>query len=210
MPRIDKLEELLALFNMTAAVPRLQEQGIEPQHYAPHIGRNYFEDRIFPLETVEIQGFKTRHEEDIEQAIVHIGPYADEFARSMSALAVTVGTDMYFRSGAYRPEEEEGRQTIAHELTHVAQYEEGRLNDNADRKELEQNAKASEARERYEPDAEMTIKLNGNYYTFPRSKMREYAGRVAAGLKKWVYEQKYRLSEEAYLRLLCSYSKWLK
>ena len=32
-----------------------------------------------------------------------------------------LGTDIFFRNGAYRPETEEGRKILAHELTHVAQ-----------------------------------------------------------------------------------------
>ena len=38
------------------------------------------------------------------------GPYADELARSLHTLALVLGTDIFFRNGAYRPETEEGRQ----------------------------------------------------------------------------------------------------
>ena len=63
--------------------------------------------------------------------------YADEYARSFHALALVVGTDIYFRNGAYKLETEEERKTIAHELTHVAQHKNRPLADNRTKDELE-------------------------------------------------------------------------
>ena len=44
----------------------------------------------------------------VEHATIHTGPYADELARSLHTLALVLGTDIFFRNGAYRPETEEG------------------------------------------------------------------------------------------------------
>lgn len=51
---------------------------------------------------------------------VHDGPAADRLARAHHADAVTVGADVHFAEGRYRPEEPLGFALLAHEATHVA------------------------------------------------------------------------------------------
>ena len=78
-----------------------------------------------------------KHEKEAGGVVIHTGMYADEYARSFHALALVVGTDIYFRNGAYKLETEEERKTIAHELTHVAQHKNRPLADNRTKDELE-------------------------------------------------------------------------
>ena len=49
-------------------------------------------------------------------------------AQLISALAYTVGSDVVFGSGQYRPETGEGQKLLAHELTHVMQQHTVRAN----------------------------------------------------------------------------------
>jgi hypothetical protein len=51
---------------------------------------------------------------------VHDGDQADGLARSRRADAVTVGRDVHFRRGRFRPQEPDGFALLAHEATHVA------------------------------------------------------------------------------------------
>jgi hypothetical protein len=51
---------------------------------------------------------------------VHDDAAADRMARAHSADAVTVGGDVYFRDGRYRPDEPSGFGLLAHETTHVS------------------------------------------------------------------------------------------
>jgi hypothetical protein len=57
----------------------------------------------------------------LDDARVHTGETADQLARSVSARAFTVGSDMYFAHGEYRPGTDSGDRLIAHEAAHVAQ-----------------------------------------------------------------------------------------
>jgi hypothetical protein len=50
---------------------------------------------------------------------VHDDPVADTVARTHRADAVTLGRDVHFRAGRYRPHEEPGLGLLAHEATHV-------------------------------------------------------------------------------------------
>jgi hypothetical protein len=52
---------------------------------------------------------------------IHTDRRAAESARAIGARAYTVGSDIYFGQGEYRPGTREGRRLIAHELAHVAQ-----------------------------------------------------------------------------------------
>jgi outer membrane protein OmpA-like peptidoglycan-associated protein len=62
---------------------------------------------------------------DFSDVRVHAGPHAAASARSLRAQAYTVGADLHFAAGRYRPDSEQGRHLIAHELAHVAQQSRG-------------------------------------------------------------------------------------
>ena len=54
---------------------------------------------------------------------VHTGPDATASARTLGAAAFTIGRDIAFADGRYRPDRPEGQRLIAHELAHVVQQE---------------------------------------------------------------------------------------
>jgi hypothetical protein len=58
---------------------------------------------------------------DLGDVRVHTGPRADTLARSVDAVAFTVGADVFFRQGAYDPQSHHGKELLAHELAHVVQ-----------------------------------------------------------------------------------------
>lgn len=58
---------------------------------------------------------------DFSHVRVHDGGQADALNRDVSARAFTVGNNIFFGSGQYQPEAEQGRHLLAHELTHVMQ-----------------------------------------------------------------------------------------
>ncbi len=62
---------------------------------------------------------------DFSGVRVHADSEADTLARSVQATAFTLGSDVYFRQGAYAPGTSTGRSLLAHELTHVRQHQEG-------------------------------------------------------------------------------------
>jgi hypothetical protein len=56
---------------------------------------------------------------------VHTDSKASESARAVQANAYTVGNDVVVKSDRWSPTTDEGKKTIAHELTHVMQQREG-------------------------------------------------------------------------------------
>jgi hypothetical protein len=58
---------------------------------------------------------------DLSSARIHTGGESASAARSLGARAFTVGNDVHFNAGEYKPGTKEGDRLIAHELTHVVQ-----------------------------------------------------------------------------------------
>jgi phage-related protein len=103
-----------------------------------------------PLEPALRARFEARFLRDFSAVRVHENAESKLSSTSPNANAVTVGSDIYFASGAYAPGTSAGAELLAHELTHVLQQEgaEGpagaRVGNYADRFELEarRNARA--------------------------------------------------------------------
>jgi hypothetical protein len=188
-----------------------KEKGLmEYQHKEPSVPRPTNNDRVFPLETVELQSYRTKYHSDIDKVTIHTGPYADEYARSFNALAITIAAGIFFRDNAYNPATETGRAILVHELTHIDQYQSGRITENEPREILEKEAELAEQGEVYNPDPLMTIRINGKLFSFPRTKMRKYAEDIASAVNEWVQGRQYTLDERGYLSLLCNYKTWLE
>jgi hypothetical protein len=58
---------------------------------------------------------------DFSDVKVHTDSLSDALNRSLNARALTIGQNLFFRSGEYNTATSSGRELIAHELTHVLQ-----------------------------------------------------------------------------------------
>jgi hypothetical protein len=74
-----------------------------------------------PLDPATRAFMEPRFGHDFSQVRVHTDARAATVARSLDALAFTVGNDIAVAPGQYRPESDEGRALLAHELTHTLQ-----------------------------------------------------------------------------------------
>lgn len=79
-----------------------------------------------PLPPATRSFFEPRFGRDFGDVRVHTGGEAVDLNRQLDAKAFTHGSDVYFGEGEYRPGSEDGRQLMAHELTHVVQQTEHR------------------------------------------------------------------------------------
>jgi len=73
------------------------------------------------LETGVRSFMETRFTQDFSGVRIHTDAHAAETARQLNAAAYTVGRDIFFGSGQYRPQTLAGRRLLAHELAHVVQ-----------------------------------------------------------------------------------------
>jgi hypothetical protein len=74
-----------------------------------------------PLDSKAREFFEPRFARDFGRVRIHTDARAAESARSVQALAYTVGNRIVFSSGEYAPQTKAGRRLIAHELAHTVQ-----------------------------------------------------------------------------------------
>lgn len=74
-----------------------------------------------PLDTTTRAFMEPRFGHDFSQVRVHTDGQAAVSARTINALAYTVGRDVVFGAGQYAPRTSVGQRLLAHELTHVVQ-----------------------------------------------------------------------------------------
>ncbi|MCU1255976.1 MAG: hypothetical protein JWM83_2275 [Candidatus Angelobacter sp.] len=73
-----------------------------------------------PLPGATRKTMERRFARDFSGVKVHTDPSAGKFADQLNAQAVTLGLDVYFRAGLYRPDTPAGQALITHELGHIA------------------------------------------------------------------------------------------
>jgi hypothetical protein len=79
-----------------------------------------------PLDVATRAFFEPRLGFDLGMVRVHDDARAADLAQDVGADAYTVGRDVVFGAGRYRPASDSGRTLIAHELAHVVQQQSGR------------------------------------------------------------------------------------
>ncbi len=80
-----------------------------------------------PLDGPTRAFFELRFGYDFSSVRMHREAKAAESARTVTALAYTVGNHVVFGAGQYAPESDAGRRLLAHELTHTIQQRSGGL-----------------------------------------------------------------------------------
>lgn len=113
-----------------------------------------------------------------------------------------LGTDIFFRNGAYRPETEEGRKILAHELTHVAQNKKREEYRGASREELEGEAEAAEKQVEDNGNPLITRRIGGREYKLRKSVWKVIDERTKEKLEEKIESLERVMSEEEYLKLL--------
>jgi hypothetical protein len=105
-----------------------------------------------PLESTVQRRLEGALDTSLSDVRVHTDRASDGMARDINARAFATGSDIYFRSGEYRPNDRSGLETIAHEVVHTTQQSGGssgtrigrmHLSDPNDRDEREASAIAS-------------------------------------------------------------------
>jgi hypothetical protein len=96
-----------------------------------------------PLEPAVRAFFEPRLGADLGPVRVHTSGPAAAAAKGLHALAFTVGNDIAFGSGMYRPQSPEGSRLLAHELVHVMQQTPAVIRRDTPQAEMQQTQEAS-------------------------------------------------------------------
>mgnify|MGYP002731852045 FL=1 len=169
--------------------PKRETKFADYQYRERAVDRVLFRDRKHPLDTVIINDFNQKTGSNLDGVKILYGSGADEYTRSRHALALAVADKIYFRNGAYKPETEEGRALLAHELKHVSQNKENLLADNRSMQQLEGEAELEEAKELHDPDPFIVMKLDGQEIRLRKSQKKMIEFRVKKAIEEWVDNQ---------------------
>lgn len=74
-----------------------------------------------PLPPVALDEMERKFGQDFSAVTIHNDAEAAKLCKELNARAFTVGNDIYFAPGEFAPETDNGRELLAHELTHVVQ-----------------------------------------------------------------------------------------
>lgn len=156
-----------------------ESEFMEYQNPEQFIYRRWEYNREHKLDTVILNDFNRKNDTDIEDVKISYGPASDEYTRQNHALALVVANTIYFRNGAYKPETEEGRKLLTHELTHIAQNKDKEVYRNLTVEEKEAEAESHELQQEYNPDPEIVIKIKGKYKRIRKSKIKREINALA-------------------------------
>jgi hypothetical protein len=104
-----------------AALQRDEPNTSSASPYAPPIVDEVLGGSGQPLDSSTRAFMEPRFGHDFGNVRVHFDARAAASARSVNALAYTVGHDIVFSDGAFGPDDPSGRSLLAHELAHVVQ-----------------------------------------------------------------------------------------
>lgn len=105
----------------SAMVQRRGASGPAVPDTAPPLVQDVLASSGRPLDRATRGLFESRFGHDFSQVRIHADATAAESARSVNALAYTVGRDVVFGAGQYSPHTRPGQRLLAHELAHVLQ-----------------------------------------------------------------------------------------
>ncbi len=105
-----------------------------------------------PLDTDTKSEMEARLGHDFGDVRVHTDAQAGASAKSVQAQAYTVGNHVVFGEGTFQPTSDQGKRTLAHELTHVVQQRRGPV----DGSPAAGGISVSHPSDRFEQEAERT------------------------------------------------------
>lgn len=114
-------EEILRRSTAPAIVQRTETAPASHVAEAPPLVHEVLRGGGAPLDRATRAFMEPRFGHDFGNVRIHTDERAAESARSVDALAYTVGSNIVFGSGRYAPGSSEGRRLLAHELTHTVQ-----------------------------------------------------------------------------------------
>ena len=164
-------------------------------------------EHVVPIPVTTLNEYNQKTGSDIKRVELHYGPNSDELARSYHANALTIGAAVYFRNGAYKPETEEGRKTLAHELTHVQQNSEDILAGQKSVEDLEKEAEKKEEIAETIPKGYRYLEYNGRKIKVSEKMYKKIMETVKMEFENAVASNVMNLDEQEYLKFLLSYEQ---
>jgi len=114
----------LSLVNGERAIQRkrLPSESANVSSQSPDHVREALASEGHPLDRQTRSFFEPRTGYDLTSVRIHKGAAAERSAAAIDARAYTIGSNIVFNQGQFRPETESGKHLLAHELAHTVQH----------------------------------------------------------------------------------------
>lgn len=172
------------------------------QYRSASISKSSEGNRIIPLEAIQKSEFELERNAELGNTKIIYGHGSDELLRSNGLIAFALANKIYIQTNKYKPETEEGRALLAHELTHVQQYSEKRINNQISKDELEKEAEDSEKAVYRNPDSLEELRIDNRIIRIRKSQKKRLLHEIENEYMRWLEWQEYELSSQDYLKLL--------
>ena len=172
------------------------------QHRSASISKSSDGNRIIPPEAIQKSEFELERNAELGNTKIIYGHGSDELLRSNGLIAFALANKIYIQTNKYKPETEEGRALLAHELTHVQQYSEKRINNQISKDELEKEAEDSEKAVYRNPDSLEELRIDNRIIRIRKSQKKRLLHEIENEYMRWLEWQEYELSSQDYLKLL--------
>lgn len=172
------------------------------QHRSASISKSSDGNRIIPLEAIQKSEVELERNAELGNTKIIYGHGSDELLRSNGLIAFALANKIYIQTNKYKPETEEGRALLAHELTHVQQYSEKRINNQISKDELEKEAEDSEKAVYRNPDSLEELRIDNRIIRIRKSQKKRLLHEIENEYMRWLEWQEYELSSQDYLKLL--------
>lgn len=172
------------------------------QHRSASISKSSDGNRIIPLEAIQKSEFELERNAELGNTKIIYGHGSDELLRSNGLIAFALANKIYIQTNKYKPETEEGKALLAHELTHVQQYSEKRINNQISKDELEKEAEDSEKAVYRNPDSLEELRIDNRIIRIRKSQKKRLLHEIENEYMRWLEWQEYELSSQDYLKLL--------
>lgn len=172
------------------------------QHRSASIRNSSENNRIIPLESVTKSKFELERDTELGNVKIIYGHGSDEMLRSNGLVAFALANKIYIQTHKYKPETEEGRALLAHELTHVQQYSEKRINNQNSKDELEKEAELTEKAVYYNPDTLEELRIGNRKIKIRNSQKKRLIQEIENEYMDWLEGQERELNSQEYLKLL--------
>jgi hypothetical protein len=122
-PYLARFSDSIRLMRQHAAAPSIARRGEGQPQAGANIAAEIAQSQSAgaPLPTGVRKFMEPRFGADFSNVRIHTGEKSERLSRQVSAQAFTVGNQIFFGRNQFRPETPEGRELIAHELTHTIQ-----------------------------------------------------------------------------------------
>lgn len=163
--------------------------------------------QVIPLDEATKNNFELAHSTELKNPMIYLDSDDDEYFSHSHLLAYAIANQIHIKKSKYNLGSEETQEILEHELTHVQQYSENRINSPED--ELEFEAVQNETKHMRNGEEVHWVELvPGKYYQMTATEYKRMLNKIAEDFEEEVEQELFFMNEEEQLSFLINLEEW--